>query len=773
MATIKLSGVEGIKQLYPQSIRTLSIFHGIHRKFKDHVKKDMINENRLNKTTTELDLYSKSLDLKWSMWINIIYFKNNGIPLKKVENLLKYLFIKIETLPIELDDEVISLNPKTRKTIKEKVLSYISSKKIDVIMPEQLYSLHPQAYVDKKHKHIVFEGDTIPDNFVTIFQLANVKMYSYEYYIENVINNLETSEYIVLYTRNISNTTNENGKLFVKETLSPNDYINFMLESDDSFTKSEIQRLKALGIKVPIVEPSVLNRLGNYFYADADGSNLRMLFNHELIDDKRTTCNNPYEVLNIIGLESTRTHIIREFYDTIVNNGSYVTPLHLEVILNYMTNNYLSPVTSKGVSKQSKSAIANASFENPIIEFTKSSTFGKYEPVNSTSTGIFTGNKCFFGSNISQYRVNKDILNRMIEGRFKVPEIERKIISTEVRGAGNVNVIEETFTLPVVNLEALGNIEVFNGDVDFVEDTVNVDTVFETFTRPIIVKSVCPKGPIPIIEPCSLKIPDWLNQRFLGATDIIKESILSLKSRNKKFIRAGAVPFFQIESDIWYALFINAQYNQLTDAGGGIKVGENPIKTALRELSEESNGIFSFDDFDDTDIVIYNNRVLEVFKKVDVRTKEQMIEEQNEYRRRYEEKILSKQRGEAYNKYMIENSFLLWINESDLKRVVFYNGEGNTDVPMWQSEFVLWRSSQLSDLVPEKEQQIIDEKTSKKPVSKEVKELLELHEKEGYAKIVEKNRQYQKQPLSDTYPTLYSQLQNMYRSILENNLSLI
>src|SRR5690242_8304144 len=88
------------------------------------------------------------------------------------------------------------------------------------------------------------------------------------------------------------------------------------------------------------------------------------------------------------------------------------------------------------------------------------------------------------------------------------------------------------------------------------------------------------------------------------------------------FKRAGIIPYYKSKKDIYYALFIDATYNQFTDGGGCINFLENPIDAAIRELYEESLGIFDFrSDYLKEQIIehsecIYTDETLCIFQEI-------------------------------------------------------------------------------------------------------------------------------------------------------------
>lgn len=71
------------------------------------------------------------------------------------------------------------------------------------------------------------------------------------------------------------------------------------------------------------------------------------------------------------------------------------------------------------------------------------------------------------------------------------------------------------------------------------------------------------------------------------------QNLYSLRSK-----RAAVVPFTFLADksgkyELWVLLAVHKTSGEITDLGGGVKRGESDIEAAYRELSEESNGVFS------------------------------------------------------------------------------------------------------------------------------------------------------------------------------------
>jgi len=123
---------------------------------------------------------------------------------------------------------------------------------------------------------------------------------------------------------------------------------------------------------------------------------------------------------------------------------------------------------------------------------------------------------------------------------------------------------------------------------------------------------------------------------------------------NRKFKRAGIIPYTIIEDKKYFCLGVDSKYGTLTDFGGGIKKEETFIEGACRELEEESLGIFDFTSEKDikniTDYskTIYDGTTAILFVHVKVNDLNSVVEE---FHRRMNKQTF------------VENSNIMWIPE--------------------------------------------------------------------------------------------------------------
>lgn len=171
------------------------------------------------------------------------------------------------------------------------------------------------------------------------------------------------------------------------------------------------------------VESKKLVEISEYIHAKANGINMEALLYNPYIDPGRSRCNNYHNMMETYGIEVTRNAYIREFYDHIINNGQQLNPRHLILIAEFVTNQgFLSPITSRGVSRQNIGPFAKAAFEQAFLTFVDAAFFRKKENVKSTSTSIFTGRRAPIGSGIYQPIPDEEMLkqNKILEDeRFR------------------------------------------------------------------------------------------------------------------------------------------------------------------------------------------------------------------------------------------------------------------------------------------------------------------------------------------------------------------
>lgn len=263
--------------------------------------------------------------------------------------------------------------------------------------------------------------------------------------------------------------------------------------------------------------PTPLILAGTYVYAESKGTNLRKLLAHPLIDPLRTISNNLHEILDVLGVEAVRNYITREFYDLIIGNTAYINPRYIASIADFMTNmGILVPITSRGVARQHRGALADASFEHPMEIFKKAATSGRWDDVVSTSAAIFLGQRIRLGTGGMAIGLREDVLKE-IEQRIAASgekQIERQAVEKDL---GDILTDDQ--------LEGSG-MRHEESDVGTVEDIINAPSPFKPQpgvgggpVPPQQSQMLAPKGPIPRVIPSVIPLAPWV-AAIIGAADV-------------------------------------------------------------------------------------------------------------------------------------------------------------------------------------------------------------------------------------------------------------
>lgn len=149
-------------------------------------------------------------------------------------------------------------------------------------------------------------------------------------------------------------------------------------------------------------------------------------------------------------------------------------------------------------------------------------------------------------------------------------------------------------------------------------------------------------------------------------TYITKTKNLPLETN---FDRSGLVPYFVDKGEIYFIFALDTKYGEMTDMGGGIEDNEDFVDTAIRELYEESLGIFDFQNDKkfviENSICVYNSRMTIIFQEIKNFDYKTVL---TQYRNLYRDFVY---KGNSAN--LIENSLLLWISSKNVKNLLKTN----------------------------------------------------------------------------------------------------
>ncbi len=149
-------------------------------------------------------------------------------------------------------------------------------------------------------------------------------------------------------------------------------------------------------------------------------------------------------------------------------------------------------------------------------------------------------------------------------------------------------------------------------------------------------------------------------------TSIVK----NVKINGDVGVRSGAIIYTHQGGKTYFCLGIDSEYGDLTDFAGGVKKEENVIEGGLRELEEESQGIFGELEYEDVKncLTFYTNNMMTMFIRLDLDMKD--------CKKKFNRSIKKKQGWISVDREEIEVSDIIWLDTQEF--LLCINGRGKT-----------------------------------------------------------------------------------------------
>lgn len=521
---ILIKGISKIKKLIPVETNVMSIIKSMQ----------LINND------------------KWIVWLDLVKIRTSSIPISKliifleesgciIENKTNEEFIKnpfeeyenninkkFFITPDEKDDRILLNMPKNwkiRENYNNPIDFFNASEKNEKLV----------GFIDTfiiKENHNIWE--------MQIIDKLNIE--DINYIIKELNKNKITVKNNVIFDNDIpTSLIIEMPNHWEKNNFeTPEQFFKNLVDREEEKASAFIRNEKIKGNSYPIYNYTSIYKASKYNYAELIGNNLKALISLDFVDSKKTISNSPHDIFHTFGIEAARNFIAHTFYDIILNSGSYVNYRYTDFVADFMTSlGNISAITSKGVIKHNRGALADATFQEPLTRFISSSIFGPKENVSSTSASIFTGVRMKLGTGYSQYSLDNSVIDIL-----KKVDISSFLEEEKLKDLKE----EETFIHNEQNLD-FGQGDLF-GDLN----DINFDNI-KLFSQESSKKSV-PKGPIPDVFQSLFVLPEFLQNIInkhkkvilppLGDLNITKiiENItnnLSFKEHNVEFIDSSLI----------------------------------------------------------------------------------------------------------------------------------------------------------------------------------------------------------------------------------------
>ncbi|KAG2424894.1 hypothetical protein HXX76_014052 [Chlamydomonas incerta] len=152
------------------------------------------------------------------------------------------------------------------------------------------------------------------------------------------------------------------------------------------------------------------------FVLVTDGSNLRDVLGHPLVDKRQTTTNDVQDVYSVLGVEAARAAIMSEI--KLCMADLMVQDRHLELLVDVMTmRGTLMSIERHGVNKGDIGPLAKCSFEESDKNLINAGIFAEMDRVAGVSANIMLGQIPCAGTGDSKILVDSERLTRdFVEG---------------------------------------------------------------------------------------------------------------------------------------------------------------------------------------------------------------------------------------------------------------------------------------------------------------------------------------------------------------------
>jgi len=163
-----------------------------------------------------------------------------------------------------------------------------------------------------------------------------------------------------------------------------------------------LKNLKVKGID-GIKRVIIRNEPNEGYVIYSEGSNLEKVLEIEGVDPYRTTTNDIQAVGRVLGIEAARNMIIKEAYNTLMEQGLNVDLRHIMLVADIMTvDGTIRAIGRHGVSKEKESVLSRAAFEITVSHLLQAARRGEVDKLGGVAENIIVGQPVNLGTGAVQ-----------------------------------------------------------------------------------------------------------------------------------------------------------------------------------------------------------------------------------------------------------------------------------------------------------------------------------------------------------------------------------
>ena len=212
-------------------------------------------------------------------------------------------------------------------------------------------------------------------------------------------------ELITKYIKEAEITIREN-----KITIKP--------KTDDiKLIRKYLNKLLGLHVKgIKDIEQVIVVKEGEDWVLQTRGANLKEVLKTEGVDISRTTTNDPFQVMEVLGIEAARNVILKEALDTLEEQGLDVDIRHIILLADMMTVlGDIKAIGRYGVSGEKASILARANFEETKKHLMDAAFYGEVDDLDGIIENVMIGQVAPVGTGMVQLAVDIEKMKKAIK----------------------------------------------------------------------------------------------------------------------------------------------------------------------------------------------------------------------------------------------------------------------------------------------------------------------------------------------------------------------
>lgn len=173
----------------------------------------------------------------------------------------------------------------------------------------------------------------------------------------------------------------------------------------DEVVKQEIKKCKLCGIEG--ITGLFYIKNDNEWMIQTEGSNYLEIMALPFVDCSKTTSNNIWDMVNVLGIEAAKQTLFEELQA--IMGG--INKCHLKLLVDKMTyTGAVCSISRYAMKKEQAGPMSKASFEQSLENFLNAAAFGEKENTRGVSASIMCGKKARIGTGICDLQIDVDML---------------------------------------------------------------------------------------------------------------------------------------------------------------------------------------------------------------------------------------------------------------------------------------------------------------------------------------------------------------------------